>query len=506
MPRIPTPVLLRRALLLLIWLVAALAVGTTLFLNSSRTTVLAGHDAVVQPTLDGHVVLATGPVLPDVRLDLPGQVGVRVVLGKTDATSSEELFERYALIAANSEAQITKVRGLVVEMALASALRGAAVAAIPVLGFLLLGASRRRDLVEGVRGLHARPLLGAGLAVAVVLALWQPWFGDESEVDRTRDWMPLAEFLGSGVPVPEEAQGLEVRVDITSSSTKRLIASAVDTYAISREWYAAAAEAAAEIELREPAEDETVVLMVSDRHDNVGMDRVARAIADRAGATGVFDAGDDTSTGKPWEAFSLDSLDDSFSDLDRWAVAGNHDNGPFVGDYLGELGWTRLVGEVAEGPAGGLILGVDDPRSSGLGNWRDETGLSFAEVESRIADTACGSDERIDTILVHDAKLGREALERGCTDLVVGGHLHVQVGPTRYEGPEGDVGYSWTNGTTGGAAYAIAVGSKPRRDAEVTLITYDDTGRPVGLQLVRLRTDGKYVVGDYQELSYPATV
>jgi predicted phosphodiesterase len=496
-------VLLRRVTLVGVWAVTALVVGLTLFLNAHRTTVLAGHDAVVQPSLDGNVVLATGPVLPDVRLDVPGVLGVRIVLGKTDATSSEELFERYALIASNSEAQIAKVRGLVVEMALASALRGAAVGAIPVLAFLILGASRRRDLLEGVRGLHARPLLGAGLAVAVVLGLWQPWYGDESEVDRTRDWMPLAEFLGPTVPVPEDARGLEVRVDITSSSTKRLIASAVDTYATSREWYDQAAAAAAEIELREPEEDETVVLLVSDRHDNVGMDRVARAVADRAGATGVFDAGDDTSTGKPWEAFSLDSLDDSFSDLDRWAVAGNHDNGSFVGDYLADLGWTRLVGEVADGPAGGLILGVDDPRSSGLGNWRDETGLSFSEVESRIAETACASKERINTILVHDAKLGREALERGCADLVVGGHLHVQEGPTPFESPEGEIGYSLTNGTTGGAAYAIAVGSKPRRDAEVTLITYDETGRPVGTQAVRLRTDGRFFVGDYDELVYP---
>ena len=93
-------------------------------------------------------------------------------------------------------------------------------------------------------------------------------------------------------------------------------------------------------------------------------------------------------------------------------------------------------------------------------------------------------------MLVHDANLGREALARGCADLVVGGHLHVQVGPTRVVGANGRAGYTYTNGTTGGAAYAIAVGSKPRRDAEVTLVTYRD-GRPVGLQPVVLQTDGR---------------
>jgi hypothetical protein len=90
-------------------------------------------------------------------------------------------------------------------------------------------------------------------------------------------------------------------------------------------------------------------------------------------------------------------------------------------------------------------------------------------------------------------------------DLVVGGHTHVQDGPdpVTSEGVEdgeddedGATGYTWTNGTTGGAAYAIALGSKPRRDAEVSLVTYAD-GRPVGLQWVRLRTNGSWQVGEW---------
>ena len=163
------------------------------------------------------------------------------------------------------------------------------------------------------------------------------------------------------------------------------------------------------------------------------MDRVARAIGDRGGATVVLDAGDDTSTGQPWEAFSLDSLDRAFDDLDRFGVAGNHDNGPFVARYLDDLGWTMLDGSRVDAPWGGMLLGVDDPRSSGLGNWRDETGLSFTEVGERLADAVCDGD-RISTLLVHDANLGRESLARGCVDLVIGGHTHVQDGPDLVEG------------------------------------------------------------------------
>ena len=72
--------------------------------------------------------------------------------------------------------------------------------------------------------------------------------------------------------------------------------------------------------------------------------------------------------------------------------------------------------------------------------------------------------------------------------------------PTATTGENGKIGYSYTNGTTGGAAYAIAIGSKLRRDAEVTLVTYAD-GVPVGLQPVTVTTIGAFSVGDYVPLT-----
>jgi len=289
-----------------------------------------------------------------------------------------------------------------------------------------------------------------------------------------------------------------------TNQSRRLVLSAIDSYGKSKEFYSAAAEGAADLDVRQPEEGETVALLVSDRHDNIGMDRVARAIGEAAGASVVLDAGDDTSTGQPWEAFSLDSLAGTFDDWDRFGVTGNHDHGTFVGTYLADQGWTMLDGEVVDAPWGGTLLGVDDPRSSGLGSWRDESGLSFTEVGERLADAACAAaedGERVSTVLVHDANLGREALSRGCVDLVVGGHTHVQAGPDAVEGEDDDAtGYTWTNGTTGGAAYAIALGSKPRRDADVSLVTYA-AGRPVGLQWVRLRTDGSWLVGEWEPVT-----
>lgn len=496
--------LLVGAALVSLSLALGLLVAVSLFLTSSRTVVLVGHDTVVRPTLAQDAVVETGPLLPDFRFRDVGPLGVTLTLGKTEVGSIEELVERYALIAGDPRAPIEKVQDVVVDMAVSAALRGLGVGLVPVAFFLLLGRHRRGELFRGVR--TRQGLVALALLMVLPVLVWQPWESTEETQEEQGSWQTLAELAGPDVVLPAEVRDIEVRTGPVTTQSRRLVLSAVDTYDKSREFYSAAAEEAAdlvELGLREPEEGETVALLVSDRHDNIGMDRVARAIGDAAGASVLLNAGDDTSTGQPWEAFSLDSVQSAFADWERFGVTGNHDHGDFVSTYLAEQGWTMLDGEAVEAPWGGTLLGVDDPRSSGLGNWRDESGLSFAEVGDRLADDACAAaedGERVSTVLVHDANLGDEALARGCVDLVVGGHTHVQSGPEPVEGEDGATGYSWTNGTTGGAAYAIALGSKPRRDAEVSLVTYAE-GRPVGLQWVRLRTDGSWRVGEWEPVT-----
>jgi hypothetical protein len=484
----------------------AVLVAGTLFALSSREVTVASHDAVVRPSLAadlrGDVVLRTGPVLPDVRLPSAAPVGVEIELGKTEAATTGELIQRYGFIASQPGPQSAVVVTALREMVVAAALRGLAAGVVVVGGWVLIGRRRRRELLWAARGPQ-----GAAAALAVVVvaaAVWQPWAGDPAPPEED-DWQSLRDFLGPSVPLPDQAADLEVSVGgLTTAGTRRLVWSAVDTWHRSRDFYASALEAAGEVELRTPADGETVALLVSDRHDNIGMDPVAREIAEMAGATVVLDAGDDTSTGSRWEAFSLDSLQESFGDLERYVASGNHDNGRFVRDYLADRGWTVLDGEVVAGPGGSRLLGVPDPRASGLGTWREETGLGFGEQAERLADVACEADAvggRVATLLVHDANLGRPALERGCVDLVLGGHVHVVTGPTEVAGTNGRTGYSYTTGTAGGAAYAIAVGSKLRRSADLTLVTYRD-GRPSGIQSVELQTNGVFVVRPWVLLEY----
>jgi hypothetical protein len=478
-----------------------LVVAASLFLNSSRTAVVLGHDTVVRPTIARDAVIQTGPLLPDLRIRHIGPVGVTLTLGKTEAGSIEKLVERYAYIAGDPAAQVDKVQGVVVDMAVSAAVRGLGVGLLPVAVYLLLGRHRRGQLFRGLG--NRRGQIALVLLLALPVLIWQPWETSAETQEEQGRWQTLEDYVGAEAVLPREVRDIEIRTSALTTQSRRLVLSALGTYSTSKDFYSDAAAQAADLDLHEPEKDETVALLVSDRHDNIGMDRVARAIGEAAGATVVLDAGDDTSTGQPWEAFSLDSLANAFGDVDRFGVAGNHDNGTFVSAYLADLGWTMLDGEVVDAPWGGTLLGVDDPRSSGLGSWRDESGLSFTEVGERLADAACAAREdgdRVSTVLVHDANLGREALDRGCVDLVLGGHTHVQAGPEAVAGEDGATGYTWTNGTTGGAAYAIALGSKPRRDADVSLVTYA-AGRPIGLQWVRLRTDGTWLVGDWERIT-----
>lgn len=485
----------------MVWAVVAVPAWAVLFSHSHAAIVVASHDTVVAPNFDGRVRLDMGPYLPDVRSTSGGWIGVDVVVGKTTANTAPELAVRYAAIAAHPDAEQRRVREEIGDLALDAALRAAVIGLVPIGAWLLLGPTRRAQLLRGPR---VRSIgVGATALAVVVLLVVQPWRAEHEHVQNDV-WLNVVDAFPE-LNVPPELSGWEIQGGLITEGTRRLVFSLFDTYKTSKVFYKGVADRVGEVAglLHTPGDSETVAVEVSDRHDNIGMDEVVRALADVARATVVLDAGDDTSTGQAWEGFSLDSLDNAFDGYDaRVAISGNHDNGTFVNRYLEKRGWTHLTGKAVKPFADVRITGVDDPRSSGLGNWRDVKGLTFDEVKGRIADDVCELDaqgDRIATLLVHDANLGAFALERGCTDLVLAGHLHVQKGPTRVVGSNGKPGYSYTNGTTGGAAYAIAIGSKLRRDAEFTFVTYRD-GRPVGIQPVTVRTTGEVSVADYVEL------
>ena len=193
-------------------------------------------------------MLHTGPVLPDVRQPAGGRIGVDITLGKTDATSIDELLQRYAYIASTPEGQVQKVRGALGDMALSALLRGAAASGCCRSG---CGCCWAGAVARAVPPRAPAPAPGgrpgaAGGRRAVVGALDRR----RRRVVEGQRWMSLAEFLGSRGDAAGRGQDLEVRGDVTTEQTRRLIESAISTYDQSKTFYTQAAEDAAALDLR----------------------------------------------------------------------------------------------------------------------------------------------------------------------------------------------------------------------------------------------------------------
>src|SRR5690606_41582414 len=115
--------------------------------------------------------------------------------------------------------------------------------------------------------------------------------------DRDVTWVPITTEFPELDALPADVRTLaEVEVSKGAAVTggKALLDGAVATYKESVEFYGDLAAKVADVDgSRDPADGERTAIVVSDRHDNITMDQVAKAIADRADASFVIDLGDD---------------------------------------------------------------------------------------------------------------------------------------------------------------------------------------------------------------------
>jgi predicted phosphodiesterase len=492
-----------------ILLLALLAVGVALptayttFIHSERHIVIGAHDATVQPNFSGHAGLDFGPLIPRVRLPAgtPLGIGVEITMGESEVSDLNQLVARDAVIASQPQGEIAAVRSSIRSMAVDAALRalGTAVLAVllAVLAWRAVGSDRRRQIWASVRHPHRRQAwTGAGLGVVTLAALALVAVPERPQAEDTA-WVPIDSVFPQ-LPRDNVLDTVEIAEGASTSGGKALVEGALSTYRASVAFYGKLALQAATVDVRKPLEGEKTAIVVTDRHDNIGMDPVVKAVADRARAGMVIDLGDDTSSGASWEAFSINSLAREFRGFDIVSVAGNHDTGPYVHQQMEDKGFTVLGGEPVT-VDGIRFLGNSDPRSSGLtagysGNESDNIAAIRGEDEE-LTKAACDAGD-VSVIAVHSPTSARRAAASACADLVLSGHLHRQVGPTVVAGDNGRSTVTLTTGTTGGAVYAFALGSKLRRDAQVTIVTFAD-GRPVGLQPVTFPTGGQIRVEDY---------
>ncbi|WP_328994799.1 metallophosphoesterase [Kribbella sp. NBC_01245] len=497
------------AALALLWFAVSASVGLMGFANDSEPVTIGAHTTQVSPTFDGAATIDLGAVLPRMRLrmDLPLGIGVNVDVQETDARDLNDLITRDALIASQPDGEIARVREVVEQMAVDNAVAGAGAGLLAVViastTWGMLGARRRRELIaimhHDEHRVERRALVLLMAMATTTAAVVVPGLIRTPEVEPP-EWRPLAELLPE-VRFDERLRDVEVATGFSTTGGIGLIRTAVETYEKSTRLYgdlkAKVIRSAGRI--RQPGPDETVALLVSDRHNNIGMDPVIGEVARAAGAKVLIDAGDDTSAGERWEAFSINSLAQQFRDLKVVAVAGNHDAGGYVTSAMKANGFTVLESKPVE-VEGIRFLGDSDPTRTGLGSNDTPGKETVGEQSARLADVACEQDEdqRISTMVVHDPSSGAGTAARGCATLVLSGHLHRQVGPETKE-IDGLQTTTYTNGTTGGAAYAFALGYTLRRQAQVTLITYEE-GEPVGMQPVTFELTGDVTVGSYRPI------
>ena len=491
----------KQALQALALLVVAIVVGTPValstFVHSDRHIVIGAHEATVVPVLDGYATLDFGPVLPQVRLpaDAVAGIGVDISLGNADVTSLDQLVARDAVIASQPEGEIAAVRRAVRDMLEAALLRGVGVGVLAAVGAALtwqaIGKERRVMLWRASRHpSRSQGLVAAFVGVAVIGSTILIALPERGQGKPATSWVPLAQAFPD-VPKDPVLDHLEIVNGSATEGSKALVQSALETYHDSVVFYGALALRAATTTLRQPKSGETTALVVADRHDNIGMDPVAHAIAVRARATMLIDVGDDTSNGGSWETFSINSLAREFRGFTVVAIAGNHDQGTTVTETMKDRRFRLLTGRPGD-IAGIRFLGASDPRSSGLvaGYDGDESDNidAITTQDKRLTALAC-RDRKVSVLVVHSAASARRASKSGCVDLVLSGHLHRQVGPDVVRGQNGRNTTTLTTGSTGGAVYAFALGSKLRRPAQVSIVTFR-RGVPVGLQPVTFEPGG----------------
>lgn len=233
----------------------------------------------------------------------------------------------------------------------------------------------------------------------------------------------------------------------------------------------------------EEGPDPVVMLVVSDLHCNVGMARVIREAAELSGAQIVLNAGDTTVNGTAVESYCVKAVADAVPPGGALVVAdGNHDSEETSAQERAS-GAVVLDGAVVE-VHGVRILGDSDPNATRIGSGTRLAGEeTAAEVAERLAEVACA--DRPDILLVHNPRVGDDALARRCVPAQISGHWHRRVGPVL----EGD-GVRYVSSSTAGATLGEPTIGPLNGVAEMTVLRFDpETRRIIDYRLIQVHPD-----------------
>ncbi len=484
--------------------VAGFGVGVASY-NRSFDAEVAGSFTSISPASDGYATAELG-VLPDARIPIhtPFGLGATVDVGNSlteaSAVQSSEmidaLYESYGSLLVEPDIEINELRDNLSDHLRFSMLLGM-LTALGVGGAIRFAGKEMSAFLSSLADKkHFTTSLGAAfLASSAVAVVATESYTPIEQVG----FVPIVDKVPRAALVPELAD-VEIRDIALTAAGERLINGIIDSYLASEVFYTDLEQTIEShaSEFHVPEEGQKVGMSLSDRHLNYLVDKSLRKIADLGGASFVMDLGDDTSSGSSSEEFSLRSLHEVFKGMKILVITGNHDAGGDVLRYWEDNDAITADDEVITFEGITFIL-RNDPHDSDFTPERKQGDISDQELTDDVTKTACESDERVNVIMVAKKSYASDAIAQGCADLALSGDTHVQTKPSEVLGENGATGYELTNGTSGGASYAIALG-KLRRPASATLVTFED-GKPVGVQIVTLNTNGVVEVGEYTLLN-----
>lgn len=511
----------------------ALAVAVTFGVTTASTqSSLGPHEARYDVTTDHAVTLDLGP-LGTLQIDspLPLTLGARVTVeeipanvssvdpAKTIAALSSDL-QGYVQFFSAPEATLTDVASaLLLDAALRSAGAFGALAAIVVVVRLLLGATRRAELVA-VLALRRRDLVGSGLLALIVAVTAVSSLNPSEEVPAGRPASSV--FDGTPLDGARITGRLAGVIDTYGGEVIKAYRANAEFYAVADRalvaaWKFRAAKIVARDEARrllqapplvgpDPTPEPVlakvkpvVMLMISDLHCNVGMEPLIRSVATLAKADIVLDGGDTTLDGTAVEQYCVTTFARAVPKGVPIVVSdGNHDSSETSAQER-RAGYTVLDGKTVT-VAGVRILGDVDPNQTRIAGG---TSLSGKETETeagdRLAKTAC-ADGDVDLLLIHTPTVGAAALASGCVPVQLSGHLHVTARPALV-----GKGTLYVSSTTAGAASGQLTVGPLHGTAQMTVLRFDPaTHRMLDYQLIDVRPDQSASVGN--RIAFPQPV
>lgn len=216
-------------------------------------------------------------------------------------------------------------------------------------------------------------------------------------------------------------------------------------------------------------------LFVTDRHCNIGMDRVIVALGEHFDIHVVVSAGDDAFSGSfPFEAActqNLASRSQSAGMTDVF-VGGNHDSPMTLQDETAQR--IKVLNGSPVSADGLRFLGIADPRTSRYGEGIQPPSSAaqrqLVTVQGNaVGKLACATGGPVIAVL-HDPLAGQQAIRHGCgaVTLALDGHTHRQIGPEVV-----DAGEQFVGASTGGAGKEGAIDRSFAARLTVGPLNYD---------------------------------